>query len=363
MGLAKPPVWLTVSVAAGGFLLLNWLERRRPLRKQTESKLRREARNVAVLGLSAVAVQLTEIPLVLTLTQSLLPRRWGIVRALELPFWIELPAALLLMDYTYYLWHVLLHRVPLLWRFHVVHHADLDMDASTALRFHFGEVLFTLPWRVGQVVLIGLTPVTYSAWQAAFLLSILFHHSDVELPVEWERRLNRFIVTPRMHGIHHSMVRQETNSNWSSGLTLWDRLHGTLRLNVPQTDVVIGVPVYRRPEQVTLPKIIEMPFRELPSVWELPGGGDPSMNDREIGHLVDLKGGDPVGEDHIRRNMRARNLVKLELHGCDDPVRFALEALDEPSDNLRRAGASIAKYIRVLSRGTFRIGSGSENSS
>jgi sterol desaturase/sphingolipid hydroxylase (fatty acid hydroxylase superfamily) len=241
MSVAKLPVWLTASVAIGGFLALNWLERRRPLRTQTESKLRREARNIAVSGLSAVAVQLTEIPLVLTLTQFLLPRRWGVVR-LGLPLWIELPAVLLLMDYTYYLWHILLHRVPLLWRFHVVHHADLDMDASTALRFHFGEVLFTLPWRVGQVVLIGLTPLTYSAWQLAFLLSILFHHSDVRLPVKWERCLNRFIVTPRMHGIHHSIARQETESNYSSGLTLWDRLHDTLRLNVPQREITIGIP-------------------------------------------------------------------------------------------------------------------------
>lgn len=275
MGVPKLPAWLTISLALGGFLLLNWLERKQPLRRHTESKLRRDIRNVAISGLSAVAIQLTEIPLVLFLTQLLLPRRWGVVRMLGLPLWIELPAVLLLMDYTYYLWHILLHRVPLLWRFHVVHHADLDMDASTALRFHFGEVLFTLPWRVGQVALIGLTPLTYSAWQMAFLLSIMFHHSDVRLPVEWERRLNRFIVTPRMHGIHHSFSRQDTESNWSSGLTLWDWLHGTLRLNVPQREITIGVPAWRTPDSVTLPKLVALPFQPLPPVWQLPGDGEP----------------------------------------------------------------------------------------
>lgn len=276
MGSRRLPAWLTLPLALGGFLLLNWLERRRPLRKRTEPKLRREARNIAVSGTSAVALQLTEIPLVLSLTRSLGPRRWGLLRQLTLPVWAELTLALLLMDYTYYLWHVLLHRVPLLWRFHVVHHADLDMDASTALRFHFGEVLLTLPWRIGQVVLIGLTPFTYSAWQIAFLLSIMFHHSDLELPMAWERRLNRLIVTPRMHGIHHSMARRETDSNWSSGLTLWDRLHGTLRLNVPQGEITIGVPAWRQPDSVTLPKILELPFKRLPAVWRLPENGEPT---------------------------------------------------------------------------------------
>jgi sterol desaturase/sphingolipid hydroxylase (fatty acid hydroxylase superfamily) len=278
MDFAKLPTWFTVCLALGGFVVLNWLERRHPLRKKTESKLRREARNIAVSGLSAIAIQLTEIPLVLALTQSLAARRWGLLRVLELPTWIELPAALLLMDYTYYVWHIQLHRVPLLWRFHVVHHADLDMDASTALRFHFGEVLFTLPWRVGQVLLIGLTPLAYSAWQLVFLLSIMFHHSDLELPVKWERRLNRFIVTPRMHGIHHSIARQQTESNWSSGLTLWDRLHGTLQLNVPQREITIGVPAWRRPDAVTLPKILALPFLPLARVWRLPDDGEPAAH-------------------------------------------------------------------------------------
>jgi sterol desaturase/sphingolipid hydroxylase (fatty acid hydroxylase superfamily) len=125
-------------------------------------------------------------------------------------------------------------------------------------------------------VLIGLSPLTYSAWQIAFLLSIMFHHSDVELPLEWERRLNRFIVTPRTHGIHHSIAREETNSNWSSGLTLWDWLPGSLRLNVPQREITIGVAAWRTPDSVTLPKIIELPFKPLFPVWRLPENGEPA---------------------------------------------------------------------------------------
>jgi sterol desaturase/sphingolipid hydroxylase (fatty acid hydroxylase superfamily) len=280
----KLPAWATVPLAVGGFLLLNWLERRRPLRRNTEPKLKREIRNAAVAGLGAVAIQLTELPMVLSLLKRVRRSRWGILTRLELPPWMELPAALLLMDYTYYVWHILLHRVPLLWRFHLVHHVDLDMDKSTALRFHFGEVLLTLPFRAAQVVGIGLTPLTYSGWQIWFLLSIMFHHSNVRLPIHWERRVNRFVVTPRMHGIHHSIAREETESNWSSGLTIWDRLHGTLRLNVPQDEITIGVPHWRTPDSVTLPTILAIPFQPLPRVWHLPGDGKPEPHVTEIPH-------------------------------------------------------------------------------
>jgi len=141
--------------------------------------------------------------------------------------------AVLLLDYSLYVWHVLTHRVPLLWRFHLVHHVDLDMDASTALRFHLGELLLSVPWRAAQIGLIGVSWRVYAIWQALLMLSILFHHSNFRLPLRVEGYLNRLIVTPRMHGIHHSIASDEVNSNWSSGLSFWDRLHGTLRLDVP----------------------------------------------------------------------------------------------------------------------------------
>jgi len=194
----------------------------------------------------------------------------------RLPEWVEVPLAVILLDYTLYVWHVLTHRVSWLWRFHVVHHVDLHLDASTALRFHCGELVLSVVWRVGQIILIGVSPLALSVWQTAVLLSILFHHSNVRLAVETERRLNRFIVTPRMHGMHHSIVQEETNSNWSSGLTLWDRVHGTLRLNVPQEEITIGVPAYRKPEEVTLPKLLAMPFGKERPIWQLPSGGQPA---------------------------------------------------------------------------------------
>ena len=266
----KAPAWLSAPLVLGAFGLLVWLERRRPLRRAVEPKLRREARNLAVAAVGAAALRVTEKPVADALTALVERRRRGLLKLLGLPAWLEVALAVVLLDYTLYLWHVLTHRVPFLWRFHVVHHLDLDLDASTALRFHFAELVLSVPWRAGQILLIGVSPLALSAWQTLLFLSILFHHSNVELPLGLERRLNYFVVTPRMHGIHHSVVKEETDSNWSSGLAAWDRLHGTLRLDVPQTEVTIGVPAYRDPEEVGLSEILKLPFGEERPTWLLP---------------------------------------------------------------------------------------------
>jgi sterol desaturase/sphingolipid hydroxylase (fatty acid hydroxylase superfamily) len=251
-------------VVLGAFALLFSLERRRPLRRTVESSRERTKRNLAMAALAAAALHMAERPVAQRLTALVERRRWGVLPAIELPKAIETVAALLLLDYTLYLWHVLTHRVPQLWRLHIVHHVDLDLDASTALRFHVAELLVSVFWRAGQILCIGIDQRTLSLWQTLTLLSVLFHHSNVRLPIAFERRLSQVIVTPRMHGIHHSIVERETNSNWSSGLTIWDRLHGTLRLDVPQDAITIGVPAYRAPEEVRLSSLLMMPFGRGP---------------------------------------------------------------------------------------------------
>jgi sterol desaturase/sphingolipid hydroxylase (fatty acid hydroxylase superfamily) len=271
----KMIAWWSTPLIIGAFAALVLLERRRPLRSDVEPKLTRTARNLTVAGISAVALRLTETPVALGLAALVERHGLGLLKLVRLPVWLETALAIVLLDYTLYIWHVLTHKVPFLWRFHAVHHVDLDLDASTALRFHFGELTISVPWRMAQVIIIGVSPVSYLTWQTFVFLSILFHHSNVELPIRLERWISRLFVTPRMHGIHHSIVRGETNSNWSSGLTVWDRLHGTLRLNVPQREITIGVPAYRRPEDVELLKILPMPFGEQRSSWQLPDNGEP----------------------------------------------------------------------------------------
>lgn len=272
----KLPGWLTGSLVVGSFALLWLLERRRPLRREVEPKLKRTSRNLAVAAVAGLSLRIIEQPVIEPLTALVEKRRWGLLKVVRLPRALEVALALLLMDYTLYIWHVLMHRVPFLWRFHVPHHVDLDLDTSTALRFHFGELAISTGWRAAQVTVIGVSPLSLSVWQTFVLLSILFHHSNVRLPLEAEEKLRRIFVTPRMHGIHHSIVKEETNSNWSSGLTIWDWLHGTLKLDIPQDSITIGVPAYRDPERVDLVEVLKMPFVEQPPTWLLPGDGQPT---------------------------------------------------------------------------------------
>jgi sterol desaturase/sphingolipid hydroxylase (fatty acid hydroxylase superfamily) len=251
---AAAPVLLVAGLAA-----LFWLERRRPLRSPVEPGLARLVRNAAVGAVTALVVSKIERPIVQPLAARTEQRAWGLVPRLPLPAALRTALAVALMDYTLYWWHVALHRVPALWRCHEPHHADRDLDTSTALRFHFTEFLASIPWRCAQIVAIGVAPRALALWQKLTLVEVLLHHSNVRLPRALERALSRFIVTPRLHGLHHSVVRSERDSNFSSGLTVWDRLHGTAREAV-RDDVTIGLPDPACPRDVRLVATLALPF-------------------------------------------------------------------------------------------------------
>lgn len=140
---------------------------------------------------------------------------------------------------------------------------------TTAFRFHPGELLLSALLRVAQVLLVGAGPGVVVVWEIVTNGATAFHHSNWRLPVALERALVRVLVTPRMHGIHHSVVEREANTNWSVIVTWWDRLHRTLRLDVPQDAVVIGLPAYRDPAELRFPRLLALPFRLRPT-WPLP---------------------------------------------------------------------------------------------
>ena len=278
------PLPVAYAAIAAFFLLLLVLEGLRPLRRTVERKPRRVARNLTLAGLGTAVLTLAQTPLLLPVAEWARARDLGLLHRVDLPPAVETVAAVLLLDYTLWHWHWLTHRVPLLWRFHLVHHVDLDLDASTALRFHFGEMALSVPYRLLQVAVIGADPEAVTLWQVLLVASILFHHSNVRLPARLERALVRVVVTPRMHGIHHSNFENETNSNWSSLLSAWDQLHGTLVLSVPQSDVAIGVPAYRDPSEVTLDKVLALPFRPQREHWR-----DAHGNIRRRSHVAPVE--------------------------------------------------------------------------
>ena len=261
--------WAAPALAALGLGLL-LLEARRPLRRRTRPRPERWLANALLAAPALPAARLTLLPAMVGLAQRAAPRRPAHWLA-GLPAPLRTAAEVLVLDYLAYTWHRLLH-APLLWRLHRVHHNDLDMDVTTAWRFHFGEMLASIPYRAGLPALLGVRPATVLAYEAVFEACTAFHHSNWRLPLAVERRLAPLLVTPRAHGIHHSVVRRETQSNFGTMLTLWDRLHRTLRLNVPQAQITIGVPAYSRP----LPVLAQLALPLAPpEPWARPDSSVP----------------------------------------------------------------------------------------
>jgi sterol desaturase/sphingolipid hydroxylase (fatty acid hydroxylase superfamily) len=243
------------------------LERIRPLRAPKRPLMARLWVNGAVSALAMVTAGLAVRPVAVTLLGWTDVQRFGLTGA-----WIASPAvrvvgAFLLLDLSFYYWHRVNHRLPILWRFHNVHHVDPDLDVSTALRFHFGEVALSAAFRAVQVLLIGPPAVAYVAYEFVFQANTLFHHSNVRLPLALERALNWLLVTPRMHGIHHSQVQGETNSNYSVVFPWWDWLHRSLVLGIRQREIAVGVPGYARPEDNRLRTVLVLPFQRQRDYW------------------------------------------------------------------------------------------------
>ncbi|MGE0591058.1 MAG: sterol desaturase family protein [Vicinamibacterales bacterium] len=254
------------GLVLGAAAVVWWLERRwRARRYRSASRPVHISRNLATAALAAVTVQVAELPLLLPLAGLTAARSWGLTARLPVPGWTRAVLACLLLDYTLYVWHILSHRVPWLWRFHLFHHADLDLDASTGLRFHPGELVLSIPWRGLQIVLIGVTPAVLLTWQSLTLACVLFHHANVALPAGAERLVRLVLASPRMHAIHHSVHAVQMQSNYSSGLSWWDRLHGTLRLDADAADVTTGIAEYQDPDGQHLAPMLALPFgRQLP---------------------------------------------------------------------------------------------------
>lgn len=254
------------------FLLLGVLEYLHPLRRAKRGRPRRWFVNLALTGLSfGVGVALVR-PAALAASVWVQSLGFGVLPWSGLPLGAQFILGFLWMDATFYYWHRANHLHPLLWRFHNVHHVDPDLDVTTSFRFHFGETAYSTIFRIVQVSLAGITPVIYLTYEIIFNLATMFHHSNLALPVALERQLNRVLVTPRMHGIHHSAVGNETNANYSVIFSWWDRLNRSLRLNVPQSQVVIGVAGYLLPQDNGLQSLIFLPFQHQRPYWRWPSG-------------------------------------------------------------------------------------------
>lgn len=256
------------------FASLLFLQWRYPLRRQHFSRWRRAWRNIFLSAPSFALARLSLVPIPLLAAIWADHHQFGLFHWLPLPRGLAVVLGVLAMDYAYYWWHVALHLVPFLWRFHNVHHSDLDMDVTTAVRFHFGEVILSVPFRVSLVLALGLDLWALVLFELIFETLTFFEHSNWRLPLRLERVLNQIFVTPRMHGIHHSIVERETNSNWGTVFCWWDRLHRSLRRDIAQGEITIGVAAFRDETELTFGRLFLLPFQKQ-RPWRLPSGEVP----------------------------------------------------------------------------------------
>jgi sterol desaturase/sphingolipid hydroxylase (fatty acid hydroxylase superfamily) len=185
----------------------------------------------------------------------------GVLNASVAPLWVAIPVTVVGLDLTSYLWHRANHVVPALWRFHRVHHADPSFTVSTALRFHPGELVLSVPVRLLAVVLLGAPVVGIVVFEALFAVSNLVEHVDIDLPIELERRIGRVLVTPALHRFHHTRAASERDHDFGTILVVWDRLLATYRPNSSATHVDVGLTEVGEP--LGLGSAMLLPLRPL----------------------------------------------------------------------------------------------------
>ena len=254
-----------IVVLVSIFVILFLAETVFQLRSRVQKRWRRIFINIVVSLPSFAALRLVFIPAMLWVAFQNESLQIGLNYLYDLPRWLEFAIAFIVLDYTIYLWHVLLHKLPVLWRFHLVHHTDLDLDVTTAIRFHFGELFASLLFRGAAVFLVGASPLMVLIYEVAFEVATQFHHSNWKLPFRIEKVINKIIVTPRMHGIHHSVRKGEMDKNYSTIFSVWDRLHSTLKLNLHQRDITIGVDAYQHASELTPGFLLKLPFSRIRS--------------------------------------------------------------------------------------------------
>lgn len=248
----------------GTLLLLAMLECTAPRRSLTVSKAARWFANLGIVTLGTLIVRFL-FP-VLPAGFALLCSRegWGLLNAYPVPYEAAVLIGVVLFDLFIYVQHVLFHHLPALWRLHMIHHADLDFDLTTGIRFHPLEIVLSMGIKLGLVYLFGPPAVSVILFEILLNATAMFSHSNLRLPLGLDGVLRLLVVTPDMHRVHHSVVIRERNSNFGFNLSVWDRLFGTYR---PQPErghegMTIGLANFRDPSRLGLLQLLVLPFTQ-----------------------------------------------------------------------------------------------------
>ena len=234
-----------------------------PRRTLTVSKSIRWSNNLAIVALNTIILRLIFPAAAVGIAAFAYSQGWGILHYLQLPFWVSVLISVIFLDAVIYTQHVLVHAIPILWRLHRVHHADLDFDVTTGSRFHPIEIIFSMLIKFAAIILIGPPVLAVLIFEVLLNATSMFNHANVRIPPKFDRVLRWFIVTPDMHRVHHSVEDDETNSNFGFNFPWWDRLFGTYR-NQPRAgheQMTIGINTFRDQQHCSwLPGMLLLPF-------------------------------------------------------------------------------------------------------
>lgn len=234
-----------------------------PRRKLTVQRWKRWPGNVGVVVISTLLIRILFPTAAVGLALVAEVNSWGLLNQVALPNWLSIILAITLLDLSIYAQHVLLHTVPFLWRFHRMHHADIEIDVTTGFRFHPGEILLSMMIKLGAVALLGVPALGIMIFEILLNATSMFNHSNIRLSAAVDDRLRRILVTPDMHRVHHSIVARETNSNFGFNLPWWDRLFGTYRAQpaAGHQEMTIGLSQFREPAEFHLDRMLLQPLR------------------------------------------------------------------------------------------------------
>lgn len=260
----------------GIFVLVALWELAGPRRTLNRPRWLRWYGNIGITVLNTLAVRLV-IPLApVALAVIAADRGWGVLNLVELPFWLAVVLAVVLLDLVIYLQHVMFHAVPALWRLHRMHHADLDFDVTTGFRFHTIEIVLSVLLKLAAVLVIGAPAAAVVIFEVLLNGTSMFNHGNVRLPPGLDRVLRWVVVTPDMHRVHHSDIPAETNSNFGFNLPWWDRLFGTYRAQpgLGHENMTIGLDAFREDSDLHLHNMLAQPFRRGSGAYgvDRPGG-------------------------------------------------------------------------------------------
>jgi len=235
----------------------------RPRRRLTQAKGVRWLNNIVLVALNTLVLRVTFPILAVGMAMLAMQRGWGLLSWIVLPTWAEWGVTVVVLDLAVYAQHVAFHHVPVLWRLHRMHHADLDIDVTTGARFHPVEILLSMAIKLAVVVALGANPAGVVIFEVLLNATAMFNHGNVRLPLGFDRRLRWFLVTPDMHRVHHSWVRAETDSNFGFNLPWWDRLFRTYRDQpaAGHDGMTIGLEQFRDPRELWLDRLITQPMR------------------------------------------------------------------------------------------------------